>query len=60
MNMFYRVDDKWLVFVDRHELVPLRLEKDMWEGKRKASLIYHIDQKGKRVVFENNTLGSSK
>jgi hypothetical protein len=60
MNMFYRVDDKWLVFVDRHELVPLRLEKDMWEGKRKASLIYHIDQQGKRVVFENTTTGSSK
>ena len=60
MNMFYRVDDKWLVFVDRHELVPLRLEKNMWEGKRKAFLIYHIDQQGKRVVFENITSGSSK
>jgi hypothetical protein len=60
MNLFYRVDDKWLVFLDREELVPLRLEKDMWEGKRKAYLVYHIDQQGKRVVFENRTTGSSK
>jgi hypothetical protein len=60
MNLFYRVDDKWLVFLDRKELLPLRLEKDMWEGKRKAYLVYHIDQQEKRVVFENRTAGSSK
>ena len=60
MNMFYRVDDKWLVFLDRDELVPLRLEKDMWEGKRQAYLVYHIDQQGRRVIFENRTAGSRK
>jgi hypothetical protein len=60
MKMFYTVDDKWIVFIDRHELVPIRVEKDMWEGKKKAYLVYHIDQEGYRVVFENRTSGESQ
>jgi hypothetical protein len=60
MNLFYKVDDKWLVFIDRERLIPLRLEKDMLEGKREAYLVYHIDQDGRRVVFENASSGSVK
>jgi len=59
MNLFYKVDDKWLVFIERKSLVPLLLEKDMWEGNRQAYLVYHIDQEGRRVVFDNMTTGSS-
>ena len=58
MSMFFPVNDKWLVYIDRQNLVPLRLEKDMHEGKKKAFLVYHIDQENKRVVFENETTGS--
>jgi hypothetical protein len=58
MNLFFPVDDKWLVYIDRHELMPLKLEKDMLEGKNKAYLIYYIDQETKRVVFENVTAGT--
>jgi hypothetical protein len=60
MNLFYKVDDKWLVFIDRARLIPLRLEKDMLEGKREAYLVYHIDQDGRHVVFENRSSGEVK
>jgi len=58
MNLFFPVDDKWLVYIDRYELLPLKLEKDMLEGKNKAFLIYYINQDEKRVVFENKTTGA--
>jgi hypothetical protein len=55
MNLFFPVDDKWLVYIDRQRLMPLKLEKDMLEGNNEAFLIYYIDQEEKRVVFENVT-----
>jgi len=58
MNLFFPVDDKWLVYIDIYELLPLKLEKDMLEGNKKAFLIYHINQDEKRVVFENKTAGT--
>ena len=44
MNLFFPVDDKWLVYIDRLKLMPLKLEKDMLEGKNQAFLIYYINQ----------------
>jgi hypothetical protein len=58
VNLFFPVDDKWLVYIDKEMLMPLKLEKDMLEGKKKAFLIYFINQEDKRVVFENVTNGS--
>ena len=58
MNLFFPVDDKWLVYIDRLKLMPLKLEKDMLEGKNQAFLIYYINQDEKRVVFENATTGN--
>jgi hypothetical protein len=60
MDLFYEVDDKWLVFIDKQRLIPLRVEKDMLEGKRKSYLVYHIHQDEKRVVFDNTTDGTSQ
>jgi hypothetical protein len=60
MDLFYQVDDKWFVYIEKKRLIPLRVEKDMLEGKRKFYLVYHIDQDEKRVVFENTTDGTSK
>ena len=59
MNLFFPVEDKWLVYIDRYELLPLKLEKDMLEGDHKAFIIYHINQDDKRVVFENKTTGTT-
>jgi hypothetical protein len=60
MDLFYEVDDRWFVFIEKQRLIPLRVEKDMLEGKREYYLVYHIDQEEKLVVFENTTDGTSK
>jgi hypothetical protein len=60
MNLFYKLDDKWLVYMDKEYLLPLWLEKDMWEGERKAYLVYSINQLKKSVRIENRTTGDKK
>jgi hypothetical protein len=58
MNLFFPVEDKWLVYIDRLRLMPLKLEKDMLEGKNEALLVYYIKQDDKLVVFENLSKGT--
>ena len=60
MDLFYQVDDKWNIYIERSRLIPLKVEKNMLEGKRKSFIVYEIDQDRHRVVFKNTTDGSSK
>ena len=51
MSLFYRLDDKWIVYLDRDTLLPVRVEKDMREGKQSGYFIYDIDQDKRRVAI---------
>jgi len=53
ISIFYRLDDKWIVFMDRNTLLPLRVEKDMVEGKNKGYITYTIDQTTGNVLIES-------
>ncbi len=53
ISIFYRLDDKWLVFMDRDTLLPLRVEKDMVEGKSQGYITYTIDQAAGSVLIES-------
>jgi hypothetical protein len=55
VNLFYHLDDKWMVFIDRETLLPVKLEKTIWEGKEKGFVEYEIDQENHRVVVKNIT-----
>jgi hypothetical protein len=60
MDLFYEVDDKWYIYLEKDRVLPLKVEKDMLEGKRKSYLVYQIDQDNSRVLFRNTTNGNSK
>jgi hypothetical protein len=53
VSIFYRLDDKWLVFMDKKSLLPLRVEKDMVEGKKRGYFTYSIDQTAGSVLIES-------
>lgn len=53
ISIFYRLDDKWLVLMDRETLLPLRVEKDMVEGKSRGYFTYSIDQSAGSVLIES-------
>ena len=55
LSIFYRLDDKWEVFIDKETLLPIIVKKDVLEGKRKDYLIYRIDQNKKLVVISNRS-----
>ncbi len=48
VSIFYRLDDRWLVLIDKETVFPMRIEKDMVEGKKEGYFIYEI----------NNSLGT--
>ncbi len=60
VSIFYRLDDKWLVFMEKESLLPLRVEKDMVEGKSKGYVTYTIDQDTGSVIIENVNNGTKK
>jgi hypothetical protein len=53
LSIFYRLDDKWHVFMDRSNILPVRVEKDMKEGQKEGYYVYDIDQEGRRVIIHN-------
>jgi len=60
ISIFYRLDDKWLVFMDKKTLLPLRVEKDMVEGKSRGYVTYTIDQDTGSVLIESANGGTKK
>jgi hypothetical protein len=55
VNMIYHLDDKWMVFINRKSLLPMRMEKTIWEGKKKGFVVYEIDQEMQQVLVKNIT-----
>ena len=53
VSIFYRLDDKWIIFIDMESLLPIRVEKEIVEGRRKGYLIYEIDQLSKEVIIKS-------
>ncbi|MFW6180243.1 MAG: DUF3108 domain-containing protein [Spirochaetota bacterium] len=53
LSIFYRLDDKWHVFMDRDSILPVRVEKDMKEGQKEGYYVYDIDQADRRVIIHN-------
>lgn len=55
VSLLYRLNDKWRVLIDAETLKPIRIEKDMVEGKKTGFIIYEIDQENLRVIMTDVT-----
>ena len=53
ISMFYRLDDKWSIYIDTNNLRPVRVEKNMVEGKKTDFIIYDIDQDNRKINIRN-------
>lgn len=60
ISIFYRLNDQWTILMDKDSLLPLRVEKDMVEGKNRGYFVYTIDQENSTVVIQNITEGKEK
>lgn len=57
VSIIYRLDDKWTIFIDKSTLLPIRVEKDMVEGRSRGYFIYDIDQENNTVIIQDKTGG---
>ena len=55
VSLLYRLNDKWRILVDAESLKPIRIEKDMVEGKKSGFIIYEIDQENLKVIMTDVT-----
>jgi len=53
VSLLYRLNDRWEVTMDKENLLPLRIEKDMLEGKDKGFIVYDINQNNLTVTIHN-------
>lgn len=60
VSILYRLDDKWTIYIDKNSLMPVRIEKDYHEGKRKGYYVYDINQEGNMVNMLNKQTGKEK
>ncbi len=60
LSIFYRLNDKWNVFIEKSSLLPLRVEKDWQEGKGEGYYIYEINQQDRVVILHNVSKGNTK
>ena len=60
ISIFYRLDDKWVIYLDSRTLRPVRVEKDQLEGKRTGFIVSDIDQETRTVTIRNVTKQTSK
>ena len=60
VNIFYKIDNKWVIYIDKNTYIPIRIEKDFVEGKKEGYYIYHIKQKEKLVILHNVEKGVQK
>jgi hypothetical protein len=60
VGIFFRIDDKWTVYTDRETILPVRMEKDLVEGKKKGFFVYDINQEEKTVLIQNKTKNKNK
>jgi hypothetical protein len=52
VSIFYRLDDKWTIFMEENSLLPVRVEKDWLEGKKEGYFIYDINQTDFKVHLQ--------
>ena len=55
LSLFYRLDDRWVVYIDKDTLLPLIVKKNVLEGRRKDYLIYNIKQNQKLVIISDKS-----
>jgi hypothetical protein len=60
VGIFFRIDDKWTVYTDRETILPVRMEKDLVEGKKRGFFVYDINQEEKTVLIQNKTKNKNK
>jgi len=60
ISIFYRLDDKWVIYLDSRTLRPVRVEKDQVEGRRTGFIVSDIDQETRTVTIRNVTKQTSK
>ncbi len=60
LSIIYRLDDKWTVYIDTKTLLPVRVEKDMKEGRTTGFFVYDIDQNNGTVKIHDRTNNSTK
>jgi len=53
VSLLYRLNDRWEILMDKEKLVPLRIEKDMVEGREKGFIVYEINQNDLTVTIHN-------
>jgi len=44
LSIVYRLDDRWIIWMDEKTLHPIRVEKDWTEGRKEGLYLYEIDQ----------------
>ena len=60
VSIFYRLDDKWTIYIEKDSLLPVIVEKDYEEGKKSGYYVYNIDQKENLVIRHNKETGDEK
>lgn len=60
LSIFYRLDDRWLVLIEEDTILPIRVEKEMVEGKNEGYFIYDIDNNSRTVNIQNMESGTVK
>jgi len=53
LSIFYRLNDKWSIYMEQDSLLPLRVVKDWQEGKKEGYYVYEIDQYGNTVTLHS-------
>ncbi len=60
VSIFYRLNDKWTIYIDKNTYLPVRIEKEFVEGKNEGFYIYDIKQNENLVILHNKDTGKEK
>ncbi|UCB46528.1 MAG: DUF3108 domain-containing protein [Spirochaetota bacterium] len=56
LSIIYRLDDKWTVYIDKETLLPMKVEKDMVEGRSEGFFVYDMDQNNRKLsILDKNS-----
>ncbi len=60
ISIFYKLNDKWTIYIDKNTFLPVRIEKDFVEGKSEGFYIYDIKQNENLVILYDENTGEEK
>jgi hypothetical protein len=60
LSIVYRLDDRWIIWMKKQDLLPIWVEKDWAEGRKEGLYHYEIDQDGGVVTHRNMESGKIK